>query len=70
MNIIDGQILPMTGGTTNHNEIPGNFYAHFKLQMGGRNYKIYMGDVKLWIRRYRVYTYPDIYYANFRRTNI
>ena len=60
MNIIDGQIIPMTGGTTNHNEIAGNFYAHFRLQMRGRNYKIYMGDVKLWIPRYRVYTYPDI----------
>ncbi len=39
----------MTGGTTNHNEIAGNFYAHFKLQMRVKNYKIDMGDVKLWI---------------------
>ncbi len=55
----DGKIVPMTGGTTNHNEIAGNFYANFKLQMRGKNYKIYMGDVKLWIPRYRIYTYPD-----------
>jgi Uma2 family endonuclease len=56
----DGEIVPMAGGTTNHNEIAGNFYANFKLQMRGKDYKIYMGDVKLWIPRYRIYTYPDV----------
>ena len=56
----DGEIVPMAGGTTNHNEIAGNFYANFKFKMRGKNYKIYMGDVKLWIPRYRIYTYPDI----------
>lgn len=57
---IHGEIIPMTGGTTNHNEIAGNFYLHFKLKMRNQNYKIYMGDVKLWIERYQIYTYPDI----------
>ncbi|GET38846.1 Uma2 family endonuclease [Microseira wollei] len=57
----DGEIVPMTGKTTKHNEIAGNFYANFKLTMKGQNYKIYMGDVKLWIPRYRrLYTYPDV----------
>jgi Uma2 family endonuclease len=56
----DGEIIPMAGGTTNHNEIAGNFYANFKFKMRGKNYKIYMGDVKLWIQRYRIYTYPDV----------
>jgi hypothetical protein len=50
----------MTGGTTNHNEITGKFYAHFKLQMRVKNYKVDMGDVKLWILRCPIYTYPDI----------
>ncbi|QIR38635.1 Uma2 family endonuclease [Tolypothrix sp. PCC 7910] len=56
----DGEILQMAGGTTNYNEIAGNFYANFKFRMRGKNYKIYMGDVKLSIPRYRIYTYPDI----------
>ena len=56
----DGEILPMTGGTTNHNEIAGNFYANFKFKNKGQNYKIYIGDVKLWIPRYHLYTYPDV----------
>ena len=57
---LDGEIVPMAGGTTNHNEIAGNFYANFKFRMRGKNYKIYMGDVKLSIPRYRIYTYPDV----------
>jgi Uma2 family endonuclease len=56
----DGEILPMAGGTTNHNEIAGNFYANFKFKNKGQNYKIYIGDVKLWVPRYHLYTYPDV----------
>ncbi|BAY77125.1 hypothetical protein NIES25_35840 [Nostoc linckia NIES-25] len=56
----DGEIIPMAGGTTNHNEIALNFCSNFKIKMRGKNYKIYMGDVKLWIQRYRIYTYPDV----------
>ena len=57
---LNGQILPMTGSTTNHNEISLNFCTNFKSQMRGKKYKIYMGDVKLWIPRYHIYTYPDV----------
>ena len=28
----DGEIILMTGGTTNHNQIAGNFYKRFPLQ--------------------------------------
>lgn len=56
----DGEIVAMTGGTTNHNEIAGNFYSHSKFGLRGQNYRIYMGDVRLWIPRYRLYTYPDV----------
>ena len=57
---IHGEIIPMTGGTTNHNEIALNFCTNFKFNMRGKNYRIYMGDVKLWLQRYQIYTYPDI----------
>ncbi len=56
----DGAIIPMTGGTTNHNEIAGNLYNHLKFGLRQRNYRIYIGDVKLWIPRHRIYTYPDV----------
>jgi len=56
----DGEIVPMTGGTTNHNKIALNFAANLKFALRGQNYDIYIGDVRLWIPRYRQYTYPDV----------
>ncbi len=56
----DGEIVPMTGGTTNHNQIAGNFFRKLPLTLRGQNYYIYMSDVRLWIPSHRVYTYPDI----------
>lgn len=56
----DGEIVPMTGGTTNHNKIALNFTANLKIALRGQDYDIYIGDVRLWIPRYRQYTYPDM----------
>ncbi|MDZ8024409.1 MAG: Uma2 family endonuclease [Nostoc sp. DedQUE11] len=56
----DGEIIPMTGGTTNHNKIAGNFYKKFPLTVQGQAYDTYIGDVKLAIPRYHIYTYPDV----------
>lgn len=56
----DGEIIPMTGGTTNHNEISGNIYANLKFGLKKQNYRVYIADVRLWIPRYRLYTYPDV----------
>jgi Uma2 family endonuclease len=56
----DGEIVPMTGGTTNHNKIALNFAASLKFALRGQDYDIYIGDVRLWIPRYRQYTYPDV----------
>lgn len=56
----DGEIVPMAGGTTNHNKIAGNFYKKFPSIIKNQAYESYIGDVKLWIPRYRIYTYPDV----------
>lgn len=56
----NGEILPITGETTNHNKIAGNFCAYLKFALRGQSYDIYIGDVRLWIPRYRLYTYPDV----------
>jgi Uma2 family endonuclease len=50
----------MPGGTTNHNKIAGNVCRKFPLILQGQAYEIYMTDVKVWIPRYRLYTYPDV----------
>jgi Uma2 family endonuclease len=56
----DGEIVPMAGGTTNHNEICLNLAANLKFGLKKQNCRVYIGDVRLWIPRYRVYTYPDV----------
>jgi Uma2 family endonuclease len=56
----NGEIVPMASGTTNHNELAGNLYAHLKFNLRKQNYKVYMGDVRLWIPRHQLYTYPDV----------
>lgn len=56
----DGEIIPMTGGTTNHNKIALDFCRNFPFTVQGQKYDIYMGDVKLWLPQYRLYTYPDV----------
>ncbi len=56
----NGKIIPMTGGTTNHNKIALNFAAYLKFSLKGQGYDVYIGDVRLWIPRYRQYTYPDV----------
>lgn len=57
---IAGEIIPMTGGTPNHNDIAGNLYAHLKFKLRAKPYKVYIADLRLWIPRYKIYTYPDI----------
>jgi len=56
----DGEIVPMTGGTTEHNKIALNFAAYLKFALKGQKYNIFIGDVKLWIAQYRQATYPDV----------
>ena len=55
-----GEILPMKGSTTNHNQIAGNIYAFLKFALRGQNYRVFINDIRLWIPRYNLYTYPDV----------
>jgi Uma2 family endonuclease len=57
---INGEIIPMPGGTTNHNQLAINFCRAFPLTINDQDYYTYINDVKLWIEEYRIYTYPDI----------
>jgi Uma2 family endonuclease len=57
---INGQIIPITGGSTNHNRIAGNFYAALNFAFKQQNSEVFMGDVRLWIPQKRIYTYPDV----------
>ncbi|GBF79291.1 Uma2 family endonuclease [Aphanothece sacrum] len=56
----DGEIILMTGGTTNHNRLVLDFCTYLNLALMEQNSEVFAGDVRLWIPRYREYTYPDV----------
>lgn len=56
----NGEIITMTGGTTNHNILALKMAAKLLSFLEDEDYQIYIGDVRLWIEKYRRYTYPDV----------
>ncbi len=57
---IDGEIVPMSGGTPNHNEIAGNLYIAVKTKLKGQDYRTFYVDQRLWLPIPDMYTYPDV----------
>jgi Uma2 family endonuclease len=56
----NGEIVPMTGGTPNHNEISSILNAILRLSLKGKPYSIFVADQRLWIPATNLHTYPDI----------
>lgn len=56
----DGKIVPMTGGSTNHNQIIINLVALLKPSLRRKPFRHFASDVRLWISTVRRYTYPDL----------
>ncbi|MBD2596845.1 Uma2 family endonuclease [Nostoc spongiaeforme FACHB-130] len=56
----DGEIIPMTGGTPNHNDIAGNLYILLKSALKNKNYRTFYVDQRLWVPNVNLYTYPDV----------
>ena len=56
----DGEIVQMTGGTTNHNQIALNLSVALSIVFKRQNYRVFIGDVRLWIPRVKRFTYPDV----------
>lgn len=52
----NGDIIPMNGGTPNHNDIAGNLYILLKSTLKGKNYRTFYADQRLWIPSVTVYT--------------
>jgi Uma2 family endonuclease len=57
---LDGEIIPIAGGSTNHNQIALNISSLLNFAFRKLDYYVYMGDVRLWIPQKRIYTYPDV----------
>jgi Uma2 family endonuclease len=73
----DGEIIPMTGGTFNHNRIALNLASALKYGLKGQPYEASMSDLRLSIPARNTYTYPDVMvvptppiYAEGRRDTI
>ena len=54
-----GQILAIAGGSPNHNQIALNLSSALNFALRGQPYQVFMSDMRLWIPRYRLYTYSD-----------
>ena len=59
----NGEIIPMTGGTPNHNEIAVNLLAVIKPALRGKPYRLFSADQRLWIPDVKMHTYPDVMVA-------
>jgi Uma2 family endonuclease len=57
---INGLIIPMTGGTPDHNQLAGNFYAILNFALKRQPYQVFVTDQRLWIPNRKIHTYPDI----------
>ncbi len=57
---INGEVICVTGGTPNHNQIAGNFYAELNFGLKRQPYRVFVTDQRIWIPEKRIYTYPDV----------
>jgi Uma2 family endonuclease len=56
----NGEIIPMTGGTPNHNDLASNLLVSIKTALKGKPYRVFIADQRLWIPAANLHTYPDI----------
>ena len=57
---INGEIIPMTGGTPNHNRIIRNLCTALTLGLRGQAYEVFVAAQRLWMPQPQLYTYPDV----------
>ena len=56
----DGRIIPMSGGTIDHNRIVRNFVRILDTTFQQKPYEVFTSDLRLWIPQYGRGTYPDV----------
>lgn len=56
----DGEIIPMSGGTIDHNRIVRNLVRILDTAFLQKPYEVFTSDLRLWIPQYRKGTYPDV----------
>jgi Uma2 family endonuclease len=56
----NGDIIEMTGGTTNHNRLVVALCTYLNLALTEQDGEVFTGDVKVWIPDFQFFTYPDL----------
>ena len=56
----DRRIVPMIGGTIDHNRIVRNLVRILDTAIRQEPYEVFTSDLRLWIPQYRKGTYPDV----------
>jgi Uma2 family endonuclease len=56
---LDGQIIPMAGGSPEHNQISLNIASYLDLTLS-EDVRVFHNDMRLWIPLTRTHTYPDV----------
>jgi Uma2 family endonuclease len=54
---IDGEIVPMAGGSTNHNQIALNFSTELNFAFKKLDYRVFMSDVRFFLDTQESYLY-------------
>ena len=55
-----GKIVAMAGASLNHNRIVSNMHAALYNAIEAKSCEVFMSDLRLWIEKRRLYTYPDV----------
>ncbi|MCU0537484.1 MAG: Uma2 family endonuclease [Hydrococcus sp. Prado102] len=56
----DGAIIPMSGGTINHNRIVRNLIRILDTALRQQPYEVFSSDLRLWVPPHRKGLYPDV----------
>ncbi len=55
-----GEIFAMSGSSVNHNRIAKNTVVALEAAFGDKPCETFIGDVRLWVKKNGLYTYPDV----------
>lgn len=57
---IAGEVVEVTGGTPNHNQITLNLSGGLNFALRRQPYRVFVADQRLWIPARQIYTYPNV----------
>ncbi|MDJ0728369.1 MAG: Uma2 family endonuclease [Crocosphaera sp.] len=57
---INGEIVTVTGGTPNHNQICLNLSGSLNFVLRDQPYRVFVADQRIWIPKKGIYAYPDV----------